>query len=571
MDQKEQKRRDEELDRFWDIDSLIPPRKIQASRAVDTETVEIVVEAGDQASGKDASQPIPKGEPHRYYVPPHKPVEATGVRQPDEEYTPMGELIHTVRIFRQKSNYRYYEAFVRDAERLSDVRGRECIHVPFFSYVPQYSQMNRQQLEWYLWWRECFQNGAVPTTDYSYLLLYVYELIHRKDLDPASVQQQMCKLWLSYREVFHQLDTYLPEWICDFSLLHRLPPPEQLSAKELAVAMSHCALKEFYVSPRGGVALVRGLLIFGSNYDYHKSKFYVPELKKLFDVTVLGALNAVFERTGGKTGTLFQLGTPESSRLVRDSYAGALCADSVKRKIAVEYTSLSCTHSLRLLITDIVKYTENRLRAYIGVRARLSIYALPKSIRDILDDYLKPLQPRSRTANAQKAEETPAYERLYDQPTNTFSPENAAKIEQSSWSTTERLIEAFEEEQPIEEKTEPQTATAPQAPTQVPDTQVAPVNDTSTGDTPVSASPFAPYFAFLEAAVQADGNEQKRIASQMSTMIDAIADRINELATEAMGDILLEERDGVYCVLEDYLEWAIELMIEGKEDEDGAK
>ena len=50
---------------------------------------------------------------------------------------------------------------------------------------------------------------------------------------------------------------------------------------------------------------------------------------------------------------------------------------------------------------------------------------------------------------------------------------------------------------------------------------------------------------------------------------DAIADRINELAAEQMGDVLLEERDGIYCVLEDYLEWAIELMLQGKDDEDG--
>jgi hypothetical protein len=69
--------------------------------------------------------------------------------------------------------------------------------------------------------------------------------------------------------------------------------------------------------------------------------------------------------------------------------------------------------------------------------------------------------------------------------------------------------------------------------------------------------------------VQADREAQKQIALQKGELIDAIADRINELAAEQMGDVLLEERDGIYCVLEDYLEWAIELMLQGKDDEDG--
>ena len=85
----------------------------------------------------------------------------------------------------------------------------------------------------------------------------------------------------------------------------------------------------------------------------------------------------------------------------------------------------------------------------------------------------------------------------------------------------------------------------------------------------VQSTPLTPYFDFIEAAVQADGDAQKQIALQKGELIDAIADRINELAAEQMGDVLLEERDGIYCVLEDYLEWAIELMLQGKDDEDG--
>ena len=38
-------------------------------------------------------------------------------------------------------------------------------------------------------------------------------------------------------------------------------------------------------------------------------------------------------------------------------------------------------------------------------------------------------------------------------------------------------------------------------------------------------------------------------------MVDAVADRINSLAAEQIGDILLDEEDGCYVVLEDYLDF----------------
>ena len=37
-------------------------------------------------------------------------------------------------------------------------------------------------------------------------------------------------------------------------------------------------------------------------------------------------------------------------------------------------------------------------------------------------------------------------------------------------------------------------------------------------------------------------------------MIDSIADRINEIAAEVLGDILLEEDVGGYRVIEEYLD-----------------
>ena len=72
----------------------------------------------------------------------------------------------------------------------------------------------------------------------------------------------------------------------------------------LSTAMSHCTLKEFYV-PSGGVdGYLRALLVFCSNYDYRKSKFYIGENTELFDRIILGALREV-TRLVSDDGKLF--------------------------------------------------------------------------------------------------------------------------------------------------------------------------------------------------------------------------------------------------------------------------
>ena len=550
MNKEEQKRREEELDRFWDIDALIPAKRPVKPTRADVEAVEIVAET--QNPTKQATSANAPSQTH--FIPPHTPTDRAQPRLPDLEYNPTDSLISTVRIFRQKSSYAYYESFVADALRLNDVQGQECGHVPFFSYVPQYSQMRREQLEWYLWWRESFRACNYLATDYSYLLLYAYEIINLgARINPTRGQEALCRLWLHYREVFHQLDTYLPEWICDYSLIHRLPPPTFLGAREIHLAMQRCTLKEFYI-PVGEVdGIVRGLIVFASNYDYSKSKFYKADTKALFDDTITSAVRNVFLKMGGKSGGFFEAGAPESGRLVRNAFANALCAASNKYKIAVEYTSLSCSQSIRYLITDVIKYTENCIRAHLGIRARLGIYALPQHLREVVEATCQALSvmPRRQTREATEAAAELTYAHLYDAPRKPMSLSGASAIEQSSWDTTRRLVEAFEEveEPPAIEPTEPIFA-----PTQQ-----------STKKEAESAIP-AIYHPFLDAVIRGDADGVRTAARSLGKMVDAVLDEINECATDVLGDILLEECDGKICMIEDYLAWAEEQLTTGKDE-----
>jgi len=602
----EKKRRDEELDKFWDIDALIP-KKRAPHYAANTETAEIVLDptpsARSEGSGRvrstetippreESPRPVSAEGGKRRFIPPHTADEECRRPMPEREYVPDNALIRLVRIYPWKSNYRYYEGFVSDAERLLAVQGAECPRVPFFSYVPQYSQMSRAQLEWYLWWRANLRRGVFLDTDYSYVLLYVYELINLSDrTEPMEVRDALCRVWIHYRDTFHQLDSYLPEWICDCSLLHGLPPPRFEVTSHLTAAMSHCMLKEFYVPARGADGNLRALLAFCSNYDYRKSKFCVGENVALYERCVIGALREVTERTGSD-GKLFATVKMDDSRLLRDAYTGALCSYRIKRKIEVEYCSFSRSHELRYLITDVVKYTENKIRAALGIRSRLGIYALPTAIRETIDACLDPILPHRSHISERRAEVPNDYEKLYDLPKKSFSLHDAAEIERASWDTTERLIEAFETEEsavhapkpehaeqslPDENRESAQTAIKEPAKVfQMPPTRSASSTDVlfdvaslakeapsaaegESEDSAVLREAFAVYRSFLCAVRDENFVRQESEARQRGMPLEVLADEINACAVDLTGDILLEECDRGFAVIEDYRQLLITL------------
>lgn len=528
------KKRDEELDRFWEIDELIPKKKMPRY-AADTEAVEITVAPPqNQPTERSASAPRP------HFIPPHTADEQSRRPAPLLEYVPENALIRAVRIYPRSSTHAYYEDFVRNAIRLSGVVGVECERVPFFSYVPQYTQMSRAQLSWYLWWRECFRHGRTPDTDYSYVLLYIFELINlATEKNAEETQAAMLRVWQEYHNIFRQLDATLPEWICDLSLIHRLPPPKDCRGTALTELMSHCTLKEFYLPAREGEdAPVQALLCFCTNYDYKKSKFYTEGREALFDRTVTGALHTLLRHTE-QNGQLFSRVGMDDSKLTRDAFGGALCASRHKRRIEVDFCSFSRTHELRYLITDAIKYTENKLRAHWGIRSRLSVYSLPDSIRTLLDAYLAEALPARERATAKKDAEIPEYERLYDLPRKALSLSEAARIEERSWETTERLVEAFEED------TEPTVEIEPVA------DNLSPTPDTDA---------WTPYLDLLFAIAAEDSSEQRTLAKTLGKPLEVLADKINSLAADLLEDILIEESEDGYTVIEDYRDVLGELL-----------
>jgi len=542
--ERDKRKRQDELDRFWEIDDLLPKRRAPHYPS-DTEATEIelprVTKKPNASATPTQKEPIPPREqpPKTHFIPPHGPEEEALRPRPMLEYTPDNALIRCVRIYPWKIDYRYYEGFLRDAVRLYGVRGESCQRVPFFSYSPQYTQMNRAQLEWYLWWRELARGGDYTDTDYSYVLLYVYEIINLSGvMDAAESQRRLCEIWLRYRSIYRQLDSYLPNWICDYSLIHRLPPPDESLGIVLSDVMPHATLKEFFVQSGGKNGYLTALLAFCSNYDYRKSKFYTKENAALFDRVIPDAVERVTHRLTCD-GKLFANSGMDDSSMMRDAYAGALCAYRNKRRIEVQYCSFSRSHELRFLITDVVKYTENKIRAVLGVRSRLSVYALPTALRELLDGFCEESLPK-RATTSKNTDTAPAeYERLYDLPRTELSLSHAASIERASWETTERLVEAFEEDSDS-------VATEAEAPPTPIPAAFVPQGDAESSDE------WQKYRDYLLAALSDDVGAQREAARKTGLPEEVLTDEINTLAADLLGDILLEENENGFAVIEDY-------------------
>ena len=538
-------------DDFWDIESLLPQKKpskhMSPPSRANTETTEIEFDPPTMQNSLETSTegklPLSKEATNSSLVLAKKALPP----EPQLRYQPHHPLISEVRIYPWRSNFGFYERFCAMANNLYDRHGSPCASVPFFSYMPQYDQMNRAQLDWYLYWRDCVRSGEYPDTDYSYIFLYLFEIINLTDrIAPIDGQRQMCEIWRRYRKAYPLLNRYLADWICDYSLIHRISPPAQTLADLLPVIAENSSFKEFYACPTGNDTAQDSqiYLTFCTNYEYRKSKLYLAgkaqacAMNEHIPAAISIAVQALEEQNISFATTKMQKAT-----LSRDSFIGALCSGHMKRRIEVDYCSFNRSHELRFLITDIIKYTENKLRGLFGMKSKLSVYALPDQVKAILDEYFAQVFPSKRKPIM---EERPAYEALYDLPTTELSLSHAEEIEQSSWDVTRQLVEAFEEPQPeaiIVEQEPPQEA------------EIVAQDDT---DLAVALKPYA---ALLCAIDRQDMTQVKEIARQLGKLPDALVEEINTLASDVFGDILIEENEyGGYAMIEDYREEIASLL-----------
>ena len=586
-------------DDFWDLDGLLPERKPRRQVSSDTDTVTVTL--SDTAPAKAGGEPIPHREDTDRLRAAREALRAAEAKQrlraavaerdtdtvavlaeqliasptvqaklavadalsepladtPASDdvldtYIPEGNpLIESVTVKPWPTRYSFYESFRRNALRYADRAGAPCEAVSFFSYTPQYAQLSAEQLRYYLYWRSEVKAGRYLPADYAYVLLFLYEIINLPDkIPPREGVDLLCRVWQAYRDIYPKLDRNLAEWVCDYCLIHHLPPPAERYAPFFTTLLHTASLKEFYVGYDGSAAspYASALFSYCSSYNWRNGKFITPENRHLFETHIRGAFLHAWGKVEAEHKTVFApVGKSAMVHAVttRDAFGGALCCFDQKRRIEVKYLACSRSIELRYTVTDTVKYAENQVRGLLGIRSRFHTPNLPMPLRQAVDEYFAPYK------KAQKKEETPApvpaYDVLYEPEKSDFSTEYALNIERSSWSTTELLTDGLEEYEDDTVKDEPANN--------------FPINQESEiSDKHVPSNDDERIIKALSLILSHDSAGFEAFAHAEGMLPDALSEAINDRLYDTVGDIVVEKVDNEYQAIVDYLEEINEWM-----------
>ncbi|MBQ3638784.1 MAG: TerB N-terminal domain-containing protein, partial [Clostridia bacterium] len=175
----------------------------------------------------DGYRSVPTGS-YRRHTPPRPPIrQADRTESPRrrsagsvevKNYSPGGKLIRTVSVRTWESDTEFYNRFLADAARSHETPCPDpdisLEPVPYSSFVPQYAHMNLNQLNYYRWMRENIRRGVTPSADFSYVLLYIYEILNLPDrIPPERGAELLSRIWLGYRGAYPRLDGSLCEWL----------------------------------------------------------------------------------------------------------------------------------------------------------------------------------------------------------------------------------------------------------------------------------------------------------------------------------------------------------------------
>ncbi|MBO7304476.1 MAG: TerB N-terminal domain-containing protein [Clostridia bacterium] len=518
-------------DDFWDIDKLLPKRR--NSRAVPFSTKEKTVEykAFSDAKSPDTSD--------------NKLTLTRGVREAEETvYTFTGGLVRSVKISRFIDKYDFYGNFRKAALVYYDFKTPKCEFAPFYSYMPQYSQFNSQQKNFYFYWRDCVRRKKYIKTDYSYFYLYVYEILNLPDkINREEGLRLLVTLWRAYRAELPNIDANMSLWIQDYCLVYNLPCPMDEIKDFIFDVIGAAEFKEFYLSGADtlGNDGINALIAYLSDYDWRRGKYAGGESREVYAKHLIGAMGLLIKELweSGKIASSIS----ERATVTRNAFRNSLCTHSVKCRLEIEYVPFSKADWLRRAVTAALKYTENKLRGLLGVRSRLAVKDLPDEYGKIIDSYFADVYEQAN--RARMAAMRPEYEKLYEAESAPISITGADEIERLSWNTTARLIVD-------EEENEIKTEVAKEKTEQ---------NNYFECDTYGLSNA---EIKVIAAILKGDTNGILAFAGGFSSQADAIVEKINEAFADGFGDVIIEGEYPEYALIEDYKEdietWLTKVM-----------
>lgn len=540
---------DEDKDAFWDLSELVPKRRKPVSsfsKRIDLAEISVSREDSKEELRED-------GEKSRERELSFKPIEKKESAQcVCLSYAPNdNKFIRKIVIFEEKEGYNFYGSFKKDAEKYYTSTGEKSEFVPYFSNVPQYSQLTDEQKNYYFFWRERVREGEYIKCDYSYFWLYVYEVVNlSSQITPADGIKLLCSVWRAYRKQLPNIDKNMTAWVCDYCLIHALPCPTEEISSFICEIIEFMPLKEFYLASTSSFDEIDVDYIMGvaSDYNFHMSKILNSGKNSEFFLSHMNASLKEPFKLLFKNGEV-SLSTDEIRSMRYSAFNRSLCGYFTRKSIYVEYYSLSHSEKIRNTVTQTVKYAENRLRGLLSVKSRLSVPTLQEEYRAAIDAYYDAL---TRKRDREKEiSSRPSYERLYDAQENSLSFSSAEKIEESSWELARRLApesEAYEvfSSQKQELPKDENALACKQEFTEI--KNEADVENSK--EALYGLSSF--HVEFIEALLEKSFARAKEVASAARSTPESLSEKINECFSDFFGDVIIEIGENGCVIISDY-------------------
>ena len=536
--------RKEEQDDFWDLDKLMPKKKSASlSPFITKPTVKDYTADVPESMANAPIEQDTRADDRKLNFEGISRIEETS----DRVYYPENSLIKSITVRKYREKYDFYDSFRKAAILYHDCPGERCEFAQFYSYMPQYSQLNKAQKSYYFYWRSEMRQGRFIKTDYSYLYLYVYEIINLPDIiDSKSGIKILCRLWREYRKALPRIDMYFSIWVRDYCLVHELPCPISELSDIIFDVIRISDFKEYYFTNIGTTSRdgVWSLIAYLSDYDWHRGFLSVTGApsedaeylrkaemyKTLLEGSMRVILPSVWEACmrEKEKGNLMKISKP--------AFPNTLCTHSVKCKLEIEYYPLADASELRAGITAAVRYTENKLRALFGAKSRLAVKYIPSEYKELIDCYFEELIRKNETRLKKK--DAPEYEKLYDAPRENLSFEGADEIERLSWETTMRLCDTddLDDSENIVE-----TVKATEYIESIPEPKVAKeeINDYGLTESEIR---------YIAALCESSDSGTRGMDEE------AMVERINEAFSDGFGDVIIEDTGDGFAIIEDYKE-----------------
>ena len=556
--------RNEEKDGFWDIEKLIPKKKTASlSPFVTKPTVtDYSIDLPESEKAPDTeSRPsgelCDSGERGKDAAERKLNLEAMKSAEYGEEkvYYPENTLIKSITVRKYNEKYDFYDSFRKAALLYFDCPGEKCDFAQFYSYMPQYSQLNKAQKSYYFYWRQEMRQGRFIKTDYSYLYLYVYEIINLPDvIEPQKGVKLLCRLWREYRKALPRIDMYFSIWVRDYCLVNELPCPISEIQDFIFDVIRASDFKEYYFTNIGqtGRDGVWSLIAYLSDYDWHRGFYSVvgkedtedyAKKAEIYRTLLEGAMRVILPSVWNDCMREKEAG--KLTKISRAAFPNTLCTHTVKSRLEIEYYPLADASALRRDITSAVRYTENKLRALFGAKSRLSVKYIPNEYKELIDCYFEELISKSEARKRQQ--NLPEYEKLYDAPREKLSFEGADEIERLSWDTTMRLCDTDE----YQEEANEVVYTPEKQEKIVAEEKTAEKIDNNTSETyGLSESDIAYVRELCESSLRRGHSIDE----------DATVERINEAFSDGFGDVIIEDTGDGFAIIEDYKEEVVEWL-----------